>query len=445
MRRFFSCLLLSSLSLSACISQPGISPRGNAIQAQNQLAQSANSIPTTFTEQQYLDLSTQTILDELKQGSEASLQAYLDWGRTQPEYFKGSRNTIGQRLVQTLRGQSRLNRVAEIEALIKSPAQAVRPEAYQPIDFTRDHGVHKNKLAEWWYYTGHLYTPENRPYGYEICYFRVAPVINFAHLAVTDEKNQTFTYERNFYKPSQVSFNPEKANVRYGNLVTEQTGPFAFNLSFPVGGGKYKVNLNMVAEKQPLIINGDGLIDMPEGLDSYYYSLTKLKTSGTLEIDGKAVPVTGQSWMDHQWGHFVALRIGWDWFSFQMEDGSEYNLFGFRKRNGQRLERYVNAWSGSKALHSKDFKIERLEWWKSPKTGRNYVTKWRVTLPQTKEVFEVQAVQVDQEVAATKIYDIAPTYWEGRCKITKIKADGTRVNGLGYTEHFDYTQQIGAD
>lgn len=446
-----SVLMTLMMGLGACAPGAPIRPAGS-LQGQSvgqtvmaPGVQADSGVPTSLTPQQYIDLSVQTIREDLGRGDESSLQAYLDWGKTQPEYFAGSRNTIGTQVLSTLRTRGTSARVAELEALLKTPSRGVSREAYRPIDFTLDQGVHKSKLAEWWYYTGHLYAQDGRPYGYELCYFRVAPVINFAHYAVTDEKNQKFTYERNFYRPSQVAFGTEKANVRYGNVVSEQTGPMSFALDFPVGG-KFHVKLNMQAEKQPLIINGNGIIDMPEGIDSYYYSMTRLKTSGTLVIDGQSVPVTGQSWMDHQWGHFVAMRIGWDWFSFQMEDGSEYNLFGFRKRNGEKLKRYVNAYTpGNKALHSQDFRIERLQWWKSPKTGRNYVTKWRVTLPQTQEVFEVEAVQPDQEVAATKIYDIAPTYWEGRSRIVKVRPDGTRVNGVGYTEHFDYTRQITAD
>ena len=443
MSRFLPAVLTTlMLGLAACAPAPVPPTRPGALQAQAAADQKA---PVSFSEKQYLDLTVQTIRDDLEQGSESALQAYLDWGRTQPEYFRGSRNAIGQQLLPILRSRkANPARIGEIEALLRSPVKSAGPTGYHPINFSLDQGVHMNKLAEWWYYTGHLNTPDGTPYGYEICYFRVSPVILFAHLAVTDERNQRFSYERNFYLPSRVSFAKDKASISYGPIKSEQTGPYDFSLNFPVAG-KFKLNLNMHAEKEPLIINGDGLIDMPEGLDSYYYSLTRMKTSGTMEIDGKSVPVTGQSWMDHQWGHFVALRIGWDWFSFQMDDGSEYNLFGFRKRNGEKLERYVNGLVGNQPLHGKDFRIERLNWWRSPKTGRNYVTRWRVTLPQTGEVFEVEAAVPDQEVAATKPYDIAPTYWEGRSKIVKIRPDGSRVKGLGYTEHFDYTQQINAD
>ncbi|PKL78109.1 MAG: hypothetical protein CVV27_03925 [Candidatus Melainabacteria bacterium HGW-Melainabacteria-1] len=444
--RLTAAVILLSLVVGACAPGPAPSPSRPTVQSLAAMAD--QSPPVSLTRQQYIELTAETIREELAQGSETGLQAYLDWGRSQPEPYAGARNAVGQMLIQALRAQRTDGRsqqqIQSIEAMLRTPVKAVAPEGYKPINFALDQGVHKSKLAEWWYYTGHLNTPDGTPYGYEICYFRVAPVIYFAHVAVTDEKNQRFTYERNFYKPNAVEFATERAKVKYGPVASDQTGPFAYSLDVPVGG-KYHLLLNLEAEKAPLIINGDGLIDMPEGQDSYYYSLTRLKIKGTLVADGRTQPVTGQGWMDHQWGHFYALRIGWDWFSFQMEDGSEYNLFGFRKRNGEKLERYVNAMLGAQPLHGRDFRIERLKWWRSPKTGRNYVTQWRVTVPQTQEVFEVEAVQPDQEVASTKLYDIAPTYWEGRCRIVKVRPDGSRVQGLGYIEHFDYTRQITAD
>lgn len=430
----FCCL---SLLLAACATAPELAGF-RTVQAQ-----SADAPMQTLSREQYISLTVQTIRDELAQNQEAGLQAYLNWGRSQPEYFAGSRNAIGEQLLPALR--QRGTRAAEVEALLKTPVQTLTRSAYQPIDFARDQGVHRNKLAEWWYYTGHLYTRSGDPYGYELCYFRVAPVIYFAHVAVTDERHQQFHYQRDYYWPAKTTLATDKASIHYGPMRSDQSGAFAFTLDFPVKD-KYHLKLQLSGgEKKPLIINGNGLIDMPEGLDSYYYSLTRLKTSGTLEIDGRSEPVTGQSWMDHQWGHFVALRIGWDWFSFQMEDGSEYNLFGFRKRNGQKLERYVNALIGDRPVSGKGFEIERLAWWRSPHTQRQYVSKWAVWLPQTGERFEVEAVNPDQELAATASYDIAPTYWEGRSRIVKIRPDGSRVQGVGYTEHFDYTRQIGAD
>src|SRR3990167_6213048 len=97
MSRKVSLLTVLFLGLTACAPQalPPVNPAANPalIQAQN-APNTQEPLPASFNEKQYLDLSVKTILEDLDQGSEASLQAYLDWGKSQPEYFNGSRNAI---------------------------------------------------------------------------------------------------------------------------------------------------------------------------------------------------------------------------------------------------------------------------------------------------------------------------------------------------------------
>ena len=38
------------------------------------------------------------------------------------------------------------------------------------------------------------------------------------------------------------------------------------------------------------------------GNASFYYSLTRMPTRGTVTLDGRTIEVTGQSWMDHEFG-----------------------------------------------------------------------------------------------------------------------------------------------
>ncbi|GIW22942.1 MAG: hypothetical protein KatS3mg068_1949 [Candidatus Sericytochromatia bacterium] len=312
---------------------------------------------------------------------------------------------------------------------------------FKPISFDEDQGEHKSKFTEWWYYNGHLNTDDGKKYGYELCFFRVATFIYFAHIAITDENNQKFYYERKFYSPKIVKTDNKKANVIFDKNGMIQTDKFSYKIFGEVKG--FQFNLNLKMNKEPLLINGNGLIDMPEGKDSYYYSLTKLETTGFLIENGVRKNVKGQSWFDHQWGNFYVMRVGWDWFSFQMEDNTEYNLFSFRNKKDQTLKQYVNVLnSNNKSDHSVGFNIQRLDWWTSPFTNDLYVTKWKIDIPQRKETFIVTAVHPGQEVFPIKKYDIAPSYWEGKCYVEKQDENGKITKGLSYVEHFKYLKQI---
>jgi predicted secreted hydrolase len=64
------------------------------------------------------------------------------------------------------------------------------------------------------------------------------------------------------------------------------------------------------------------------GRASHYYSLTRLRTEGSLIVRGETLPVSGWSWMDHEFGstELASDQVGWDWWSLQFEDGTEKAL-----------------------------------------------------------------------------------------------------------------------
>ena len=57
------------------------------------------------------------------------------------------------------------------------------------------------------------------------------------------------------------------------------------------------------------------------GQASYYFSQTRLKTSGTVQVGGQGYEVLGYSWMDHEYSTSALGedQIGWDWFAIQFE------------------------------------------------------------------------------------------------------------------------------
>jgi predicted secreted hydrolase len=76
--------------------------------------------------------------------------------------------------------------------------------------FPQDHASHPAYKTEWWYYTGHLKTPQGKHYGYELTFFRVGGDpkqvepkstnpwntnnLYASHFALSDESNRQFHY-----------------------------------------------------------------------------------------------------------------------------------------------------------------------------------------------------------------------------------------------------------
>ncbi|MBI4504876.1 MAG: hypothetical protein HY691_05020, partial [Chloroflexi bacterium] len=182
-----------------------------------------------------------------------------------------------------------------------------------------------SSLTEWWYYTGHLFTPTGRRFGFQFVVFQAvrgqAPVGYAAHAAVTDGAAQRFVYaERSAQARQPQRSGAPGFDLRVGEWrMRGLKGQDA--LSFAVD--RYRLQLDLHALKPP-VAHAGGLISFGVAGDSYYYSRTRMAVQGTLEIAGQRMAVSGQAWFDKQWGDFLVFpQGGWDWFALQLDDGSD--------------------------------------------------------------------------------------------------------------------------
>lgn len=152
-----------------------------------------------------------------------------------------------------------------------------------------------------------------------------------------------------------------------------------------------------------------------------------MQVEGTLRLDAP-VAVKGSVWFDHQWGDFQPLKLGWDWFSIQLEDGSDVMVYQVRDQ----AQRPVLA-SGtfSKAgldtlLGPGDFALRPLRTWKSPTTGTAYAIAWQLEIPSKGLRVELQPVVDSCEFDGRD--STLMTYWEGAMRVA-----GTHA-GRGFLE-----------
>src|SRR3954468_1377842 len=98
------------------------------------------------------------------------------------------------------------------------------------------------------------------------------------------------------------------------------------------------IDLQLESAKPPVIQGENGISQKAssEGHASHYYSLTRLTSNGEVQIGGKKLQVTGESWFDHEWAtnQLAPEQIGWNWVSVQFDDGTELMLYQMRLKNG---------------------------------------------------------------------------------------------------------------
>jgi predicted secreted hydrolase len=172
-----------------------------------------------------------------------------------------------------------------------------------------------------------------------------------------------------------------------------------------------------------------------------------MAVTGTLLDHQQSVQVSGDAWMDHQWGNFLTLGGGgWDWYSIQLNNQTEMMLYILRDANGQAISTYAEIIGPSAQnvqVPGSSLKISVLDHWTSPTTGITYPSGWRVEIndPHVKANLTLQPELKDQELVVTQ--STGNTYWEGAVSIAgSISPQGQNqqlaVQGEGYVELTGY-------
>ncbi|HSQ15704.1 MAG TPA: lipocalin family protein, partial [Candidatus Binatia bacterium] len=173
------------------------------------------------------------------------------------------------------------------------------------------------------------------------------------------------------------------------------------------------------------------------GNASYYYSMTRLATRGSVRVDGVSFPVEGNSWLDREWGtsSLEKGQTGWDWFALQLSDGRDLMFYRLRRGDGASdpfsAGTLVHPDGSVRPLSADDVRIETLGYWKSPESGARYPSRWRMLLPSEGLELEVVPRIADQELR-TSI-----RYWEGAVGV-RGTSRGEPVEGDGYVELTGY-------
>jgi predicted secreted hydrolase len=315
-------------------------------------------------------------------------------------------------------------------------------------EFPRDHFDHPGFRTEWWYYTGNARAADGRRFGFELVFFRQGERrgesenpsvwrvddLYLAHLAWTDIDGRRFRYYRRLNRagPGVAGASEEEGRIWNGNWEARWQLPEGAQTLTAIADD-LRLALRLTPTTPPVIHGENGISVKSEaaGAASHYVSFPRLTVQGTLN----GVAVTGTAWMDHEWfSHQLEPgQRGWDWFSVQMDDGTELMLFQLRRMDGaidpHSSGTYVARDGRATHLARSDFELTPEEWWTSRKTGARYPIRWRIRAPSLRIDLVCAAALDAQELAGEKE---SPGYWEGAVVYT-----GSRT-GVGYLEMTGY-------
>ena len=326
--------------------------------------------------------------------------------------------------------------------------------------FPRDHAAHPGFEIEWWYYTGHLRTADGRRFGYELTFFREAisatdptpgpdqskwrgTQLYPAHLALTDENGKRFVYAERFAREAlgMGHASAQTLDVAVNEWTLRGTSPFELHAD----GGDVGLDLQLLAEKPPAVHGHDGVSVKAAcaSCASHYYSMTRLRTSGSLRYGGRRMHVEGTSWMDHEFGseELQPNQAGWDWFSIQLDDRREIMDYRLRQTDGSLTPEssgsLVDAGGAVRHLERDDVPVDVTGHWKSPHTNAIYPSGWHMRIPSAQLDLVLVPVLADQELVAS---NGGTTYWEGSVDVQDATTHAHR--GIGYVELTGYTAPL---
>ena len=335
--------------------------------------------------------------------------------------------------------------VSEDLNTLKVPLQNASPD--YKLSFPKDHGSHPNFKTEWWYFTGNLYDEGKIPFkdapsfGYQLTFFRQntdGTQGYLAHGAISDFKNDRHTFD-SVKAPGIFDF----AGASLGRLYVWNRNWFAETISdATILRAKIKdkdLALILDSAKTPLILQGSNGFSKKgtcETCASHYTSLTRIPTRGFISENNIAHPLSGISWMDHEFmtNTLESNQTGWDWFSLVSKENIELMLFTVRSADGKNdfLSGTCIKDGQSQTLSKDDFTVTPLEQWNN--AGVMYPSKWKVESRKCFGFSSVIKTRIKKQLLEFPADKVA-SYYEGA-----VYSEDESV--IGYVELTGYDKSI---
>lgn len=327
-------------------------------------------------------------------------------------------------------------------------------------EFPRDHFNHPDFQTEWWYYTGNLRSTDGHRFGFELTFFREGISrslkdssawdvrdLYLAHLALSDlDGGRFYQNERtNRAGPGIAGVSETDRRIWNGNWRIQWRGE---EQELEAVDERFTLRFALHSAKPPVIQGERGVSQKAEGRGraSQYISLTRLLTSGQIEMSGTKFNVTGLAWMDHEFftSQLAPNQVGWDWLSIQLDDNTELMLFDIRCQDGSidphSSGTFVDSVGRSAHLRETDFSLVATgATWTSPATQAAYPVHWRISIPKLNMELDAATPLPSQELTGKS--RLIPNYWEGAIRVAGHKGPSATA-GYGYLEMTGYDRPL---
>ncbi|WP_394777506.1 lipocalin-like domain-containing protein [Undibacterium sp.] len=332
----------------------------------------------------------------------------------------------------------------------------------KPLAFPQDYGAHPGYRTEWWYATGWLQTPDNKPLGFQVTFFRSATGADaanpskfaprqliIAHAALSDPAIGRLLHDQ---KSAREGFGLAYAktgntDIKLDNWSMQRDSEGNYRAS--IAGKDFTLNLRL-SPSQPLLLQGEQGYSQKgpsPGQASYYYSEPQLQVSGTIARAGKETAVKGSAWLDHEWSTSVldVQSSGWDWLGANLDGGGALMAFQIRGKDGRQVWSHATLRDASGkvtqyAAGQVHFTPQR--YWTSTATNTRYPVATAIELADSatgnneRDIWTLQPLSDDQELDSRR--STGAIYWEGAVTVQR----NGKPAGRGYLELTGYNKAL---
>jgi predicted secreted hydrolase len=280
-----------------------------------------------------------------------------------------------------------------------------QPALRSPVEEWQPHGKQSDSTTEWWYMTAVVHDMAGNPYFLVWCPFHLSGEKTGPASAGLPRYQRAITalsgftdYRNNFHIgdfPVAVvneadTWEPRTNALRF--VAGEYSSEWSYQgdtMNLTVASPRLSYALRLTGAGQVMYAKDklgiEGFIQ--EGADedrSYYYSLPRVQIVGRITYTGKGgvrreIDVTGQGWVDRQWGDF--LTKSWEWSSLRFSNGARVNLYNFA--NGYQVATYQKADGSTQWLDS--FLVRQNGYLRTPERGVWLSWGWSYEFPAVVE------------------------------------------------------------
>lgn len=305
-----------------------------------------------------------------------------------------------------------------------------------------DFKFHDQYQHEWWHYFATLKGADGNKYTVQFSLFRMATderevsgwqnsQLYLANIVLTHQDGVLREQRIARGGIGQAGSKNKPFRMWFDNWTWRSLGTTPFPGSLNIDTDDFSIDL-ATRTSGPFVLNGDQGYQLKHDLESvasFSVSAPFLTVKGWIVIDGHRVDVTGDAWLQKEWGsHLIGEeQQGWDWFTLQLDNGTALSVS--RYRHHSRLP-YVFGTLSTKS--GKVISLTENELSISPivsttlSDGKRIPLQWAIEVPSHDIYVQTQATNPEMWLPF-----LIP-YWEGPVDISGNRSGKGFMQLTGY-------------